>query len=231
MNIDTDNSEPESADDLLPRGEPITVTELRQAAQGFTHDRAEVLVEELARSFFAIRAIVLAQARMGGDTLRLGPLSDPDDQPRKYHSAEAILKDLHAALDEETVRLGFEVIPISFMPDRFFNAEDTESAWKKNLEINTKDTGGIPRGGYCYKQTSDWKKEPETGTAYFETELCPYWDNDHHLPDGLSGYCAYLQYGDWMTPSGFGGLLWDQVKICRINMGEEDGEVIEGPSK
>ena len=87
---------------------------------------------------------------------------------------------------------------------------------------NKKDKSLIPHGDYCYDKNG----------------LCPYWSKDENRPDQESGYCAFLEKGDWdtnaskektitMHPSGekkspsempIGiGLLWDQVKECCIN--------------
>jgi len=83
-------------------------------------------------------------------------------------------------------------------------------------------TSVIPPGIYCY-----------------ENGMCPYWDEDRRRSKQDSGYCHFLERGDWNTnhnynlveiktgkivsenPPGL-SLLWDQCKECGINT--EDSE-------
>ncbi len=58
----------------------------------------------------------------------------------------------------------------------------------------------IPLGCYCYD---------DNGT-------CPYWSNKLDKPEQESGYCYYLERGDWQIRDRM-GLLWDMVKECGIN--------------
>lgn len=61
------------------------------------------------------------------------------------------------------------------------------------------DTSVIPKGIYCYDQHG----------------RCPYWSKNPDKDDQESGYCAFLQCGDWENRLTW--LLWDQVKECGIN--------------
>ena len=82
--------------------------------------------------------------------------------------------------------------------------------------------------------------DPELGcpkVAY----TCPYWEKDSTKDKYESGYCHYIEKGDWdlnreklwKDPrsgktstaeewSGYFSILWDQCKECYENMGEED---------
>jgi hypothetical protein len=79
----------------------------------------------------------------------------------------------------------------------------------------------IPRGLYCYTFLG-YATTPK-GNTVIETERCPYWRREPGKHEQESGYCEFLQKGDWME----GGtvLLWDQVKECGINVdyGELEG--------
>ncbi len=55
----------------------------------------------------------------------------------------------------------------------------------------------VPPGFYCHH----------------DGKVCPYWTLVPALPYGMNGYCSKLREGDW---EGGGGLLFDQVKECRI---------------
>lgn len=61
------------------------------------------------------------------------------------------------------------------------------------------DKSKIPRGIYCYD---------ENGT-------CPYWGYNPTKPKQESGYCEYLEYGDWECERL--SLLWDMCKECGVN--------------
>jgi hypothetical protein len=68
----------------------------------------------------------------------------------------------------------------------------------------------IPKGDYCYTITGPVYTNKD-GIPTLPTKRCPYWE---HLPFG-SAYCSYLDERDDL-------LLVDQVKICGVNMREED---------
>jgi hypothetical protein len=61
----------------------------------------------------------------------------------------------------------------------------------------------IPKGDYCYTITG----KPYTNP----TKTCPYWE----YRGEYEAYCHFLKEEDDI-------LLWDQVKICGVNMREED---------
>jgi hypothetical protein len=71
-----------------------------------------------------------------------------------------------------------------------------------------KDKSLIPLGLYCYTHIGPGKYEP-----------CPYWSIRKDKPSQENGYCEFLNIGDWMEEGG--GLLWDSVKECGINYGDE----------
>ena len=74
--------------------------------------------------------------------------------------------------------------------------------------MEKKDESVIPRGLYCYSWISKG-----------HIKACPYWSSRPDKPKQENGYCSYLGYGDW---EGNGlSLLWDMVKECGVNEGDE----------
>lgn len=73
----------------------------------------------------------------------------------------------------------------------------------------------IPRGYYCYT----WIKGP-TEKDHGKTKNCPFWSLSLEKEDQDNGYCSLLKIGDWHENSN--GLLWDQIKLCGINMETEE---------
>ena len=69
-----------------------------------------------------------------------------------------------------------------------------------------KDTAVIPRGIYCY-------------TYYYRglVQICPYWERMPDMPKQESGYCHYLEIGDWEITDST-SLLWDMCKSCSVNL-------------
>lgn len=75
-----------------------------------------------------------------------------------------------------------------------------------------KDESLIPQNTpYCYKHTG----EPMDASGRMKIILCPFYDWDDTKEEQESGYCHFLEKGDWMK----GGtmLLWDQCKECGIS--------------
>jgi hypothetical protein len=87
----------------------------------------------------------------------------------------------------------------------------------------------IPNGYYCYTLQSGTRTP------------CPFYDTDETKDHQEDGYCHYLHKGDndfnheggilvdmktgerkEMVYSPFNGLLWDQVKHCKINEFEDE---------
>ena len=74
--------------------------------------------------------------------------------------------------------------------------------------------GKIPQGLYCYTNG----------------ETCPYWGYSRiarlFYGDQLSGYCFYLNQGDFNSDT---FILWDQCKCCGINDEEDfdEGDTVE----
>ncbi len=105
--------------------------------------------------------------------------------------------------DEITVELSIFGINASFPfkdDNNFFNQiENGNLQWAKQQLLGLMDTDVIPNGSYC--------------------DGCPYLSHRPYKPEQSSGYCAYLEYGDWMTKLGF-SLLWDGLKECHINLDE-----------
>lgn len=68
----------------------------------------------------------------------------------------------------------------------------------------------IPKGDYCYTITGPLYTNKD-GVPALPVEVCPYWES---RPED-SAYCSYLNESDDL-------LLADQVKICNVNMHEEE---------
>ena len=72
-----------------------------------------------------------------------------------------------------------------------------------------KDIKCIPQGDYCY--TIEKVMIMDNGKFVLKTKYCPYYIHDEH------GYCSFLDlYGKNSI------LLWDGVKECNENIGDEE---------
>ena len=71
-----------------------------------------------------------------------------------------------------------------------------------------KDTKCIPYGDYCYVIKRN--KLNKDGTFTLKVEYCPYYIHDEH------GYCEFLNLDGKDS-----ALLWDGVKECNENMGDD----------
>lgn len=97
------------------------------------------------------------------------------------------------------------------------------SAELKSLKIK-KDELLIPENpSYCYKSCTQSKENP---SVFPITELCPYWRVASDKPETLSGYCLFLEEGDW--EEGGTMALFDQLKCCGINNEWEDSKYSKG---
>ena len=98
------------------------------------------------------------------------------------------------------------------------------------MQPNNTEHPEIPEGHYCYKIVSiEYGPKTEESAQLAEllgiedpgseisrvTEVCPHWGCDPEHPPHENGFCRLLNINDWTTP---GGLLWDQVKECGINL-------------
>lgn len=72
----------------------------------------------------------------------------------------------------------------------------------------------IPEGPYCYRITSI---EEATGDLppKIHTKVCPHWQYIEHM----RAKCTLINRDDNDDHSS--GLLWDQVKECRLKLGED----------
>lgn len=77
-----------------------------------------------------------------------------------------------------------------------------EDLWDEGRASKLKDVEVIPKGTYCYREN-----------------ICPYWGSNKKKQNQSNGYCRFLRSGDWQENAG--GLLWDQVKECGENPGDE----------
>lgn len=82
---------------------------------------------------------------------------------------------------------------------KFYPKEIIEYAKNKNSEIIPKDTI------YCYNRLEDGMTK----------ENCPYYAMNPDVDYWSSGYCLYLNIGDWNNVGT--GLLFDQCKECGVS--------------
>lgn len=78
----------------------------------------------------------------------------------------------------------------------------------------------IPEGEYCYKIID--KVKNENGGFKLTTKTCPHWGYSQTAGEQEFGYCKHLNEGDWES-TGL-SLLWDQVKMCSLNLGDSNEE-------
>ena len=77
----------------------------------------------------------------------------------------------------------------------------------------SKDEMLIPNNPYyCYQSCTQSKDNP---AVFPITELCPYWRVASDKSETLSGYCLFLEEGDWEENGTMA--LFDQLKCCGIN--------------
>ena len=76
----------------------------------------------------------------------------------------------------------------------------------------------IPPGPYCYSKMEYCAGEDGIPRLKI-LDTCPYWGIDCGKPEGMNGYCAYLDIRDWDEENI--SLLWDKVKECDINIEDE----------
>ena len=78
---------------------------------------------------------------------------------------------------------------------------DDELKWLPLTKQNVLEL--VPKGDYCYREKN-----------------CPFWTKLKQFPKQSNGYCTLL--GDFMEIENKGtDLLWDQIKVCRINPADE----------
>lgn len=84
----------------------------------------------------------------------------------------------------------------------------------------------IPEGPYCY--TPKGMTTGENGLPRMQIDLCPFWKRRGDWRPGQQGYCRFLKVGDQTSGLDSTGrpratfLLFDQVKECGINPGDDD---------
>lgn len=87
---------------------------------------------------------------------------------------------------------------------------------------SAKDTSIIPEGSYCYSLTGARKTTTVDGkdVSYPERVICPYWSSRTDKDREESGFCLFMESGDADAPGI--SLLWDHVKECRVNEGDDN---------
>lgn len=83
----------------------------------------------------------------------------------------------------------------------------SEKIESQSMLLGSKDTQCIPEGIYCHSMGED-------------NYTCPYWSIAEDMPHQIDGYCKFLERGDWQIDPGH-SLLWDQCKVCGINVGDK----------
>ena len=64
---------------------------------------------------------------------------------------------------------------------------------------------------------------PNDCYCYYGDYLCPFWELKHDKYLGKNGYCHYLKHDDaYYVDRDYLSLLFDMVKECGINWGEDD---------
>lgn len=82
----------------------------------------------------------------------------------------------------------------------------------------------VPEGPYCYGHTGSMTSVTINGSeaSVPHIKICPYLKMRKDKPAQANGYCRLLKAGDWMPRPHGTMLLWDQVKECHLNPGDED---------
>lgn len=81
----------------------------------------------------------------------------------------------------------------------------------------------IPEGPYCYQHTGRTEERTFQGKQISvpTTIACPFHKLHGGKPSQRNGYCRLLKAGDWMKHPHGTMLLWDGVKECGINPGQD----------
>lgn len=82
----------------------------------------------------------------------------------------------------------------------------------------------VPEGPYCYERLGDMVD------GRLPIKLCPYWKARRDWPEQGWGFCRLLKAGNNTQGRDAAGrpratfLLWDQVKECGLNPGDDGFE-------
>lgn len=183
----------------LPEEVPMaTNSTIKALTTNFDADRLQVLVSESYEDqcFFITALVFLNKARDEG--YFFNGLLDTDDYHIAYPRASDVVNALHEIADDQRMELSILLVDgaLPCQPDNFFNQLlELGTYWQKNAQQRPLDASPIPDGNYC--------------------DGCPYYHIVADRPEQESGYCAWLDYGDWMDKLGF-SLLWDGLKACDV---------------
>lgn len=125
----------------------------------------------------------------------LGPARDRQGRLLKFESERAVIDALRKRFSEADWQLDVVIDALAIGEPSFEEALIAAGAdwrfmrWKPSLPIDP-----IPRGLHC--------------------KACPYLEHRPDKPAQQSGYCRYLEWGDWMGL----GLLWDGCKSCNVKL-------------
>lgn len=161
-------------------------------------DRLEVLyvVEDGMPGFFVTGLVFLNKRNDEGYFFE--GITDTDGCHVQYSHAAEIMEVLRLIVDETAVELSIFGSG-DFWPrgedNFFFQLERDGLQWAKQPTPEKLDISVIPEGANCAG--------------------CPYLSFRPDKPAQQCGYCAYLDYGDWMTKLGF-TVLWDGLKECQV---------------
>jgi hypothetical protein len=188
----------------LPDSVPVcNLTTIIDVTQDSGIDRLEVLfsINENRHGFFITDLVFLKKHNDEG--YFFNGLTDNAGNHLLYPDAASVMRDLRLMVDETKVELSvFGITDCHTDKDEnnfFIQIENGNLRWAKQSLQSLMDKDFIPHGGNCYG--------------------CPYLSYRSDKPEESNGYCAYLDYGDWMNKLGF-SLLWDGLKECQINLDE-----------
>ena len=190
--------------ETIPDDVPTLAPEaIRAMTDNFDADRLEVIVIETGNhpGFFVTDMVFLNKARDDGYYFR--GLVDPQGYHILFPRAKDVMDALRMIADEYRVELDISVhhrygggARLHREPNFFEQLKNDHVGWHKNNEPKRENPLNIPSGSDC----SD----------------CPYYQTIPGKPEQSDGYCAYLEFGDWMCKLGF-SLLWEGIKVCSIN--------------
>lgn len=81
----------------------------------------------------------------------------------------------------------------------------------------------VPEGPYCYERITEIPSQDGKATAIQlpTTKACPYYKLRKDKPAQRNGYCRHLKAGDFSPHPHQTTMLWDALKECGLNLGDE----------
>lgn len=132
----------------------------------------------------------------GETRVQLGAARHRDGRLIRFAGEKAVVEALRERFDESQWRLRVVTICWSMRPSFDEHLQQQGDEWRFTRWAPTLSTQPIPYGDGCLH--------------------CPYHEHRSDKPEMESGYCRYLEEGDWMTPGI--GMLWDGLKACDVKL-------------